>query len=88
MRQSTLEAQEKYRRDQESARAALEAAKSHPMLGVLHYAMSADSVALLTLQAVDAMAGEVYKVHLSNPAFVARVNELETTRPPRRTRAS
>ncbi len=79
MRQSTLEAQEKYRRDQESARTALEAAKRP---------LSADSVALLTLQAVDEMAGEVYKVHLSNPAFVARVNELETTRPPRRTRAS
>jgi hypothetical protein len=42
--------------------------------------LSAEQVALLTSADVDRMTSDVYRTHLStNPAFVARVNELAAT---------
>jgi len=72
-----LNSQEQYRRSQQDTQARLVAAKQP---------INADSVALLTDRDIDQMPAEVYKVHLTtNPAFVARVNELEAlkTRKPR-----
>jgi len=72
-----LNSQEQYRRSQVEAQARMEAAKRP---------INADSVALLTDRDIDQMPAEVYKVHVTtNPAFAARVNELEAlkTRKPR-----
>ena len=75
MNQSQHDAQEAYRRNQAATQAALEAAKQP---------LSADALSSLTLRDIEQMAFEVYKKHLTtNPAFCARVDELEAARPPR-----
>ncbi len=72
MKQSVLDAQEAYRRNQAAVAAANEAAKQP---------MNADQVSALTSRVIDQMPAEVYKAHMGNPAFVTKVNELAQDEP-------